>query len=407
MRGHRSAPLAGALTLVLLALACTRDDGDDESALELRSQLEHCAQTIERLAGIDGSRRTAALARGCPYACEGLESYGRQSRGAAADRAIEPLVEGCGFFCSEAASDAWDGAEPGEALAALVGACGHDYYGLREDTESLFSDAFFVVHRVGEWLAGARAALPEGDELAERLDRATAAVHLPLAPPSSAPGFYELAPAAAAEPVNAAFYVVVGEQDLRAAAIRVARLRGKGVELRPVPGGAFPGERLSDDDPEASFRERESALRGLHPDPEVAASPPLLLASGALSVERLFDAAAALEQPRYRLGVAGRSARAHPVGLERIPEFGSAAPTIELGDGEAVVPDTDEPISTRTADTEELEEALRHLVALRAPLDRIEVRPGEASTVEDLVRLADAADRARIRAIAFSRRPKE
>jgi hypothetical protein len=288
----------------------------------------------------------------------------------------------------------------------VVAECGHDYFGLREETETSFSDSFFVLHRIGEWLAQAKIGLPADSEVAARLEDATASVHLPLSLPSRHAASFELARAASAEPVNAAFYVVVSEREVRAAAVRVARLRGSGLELRPVPGGSFPGEVLPDvgEDGalEVAYRELLGSLRRLHPDPEVTAAPPLLLADRSLPARRLLEVAAGLGQPTFRLGVAGRRARAHRIVLERIPEFGSAAPAVELRAGQVFIPDADAPIVTGDEAEAQLEDALRHLVALRAPLDRIEVRVEADVSVAELVRLADAADRARIRTIAFA-----
>jgi hypothetical protein len=399
--------LAIATCVALLGCgACKRDDPDTDRVRELERRLEHCAATLERLAAIDGSERAAALARGCPYACVGLEPYGQKPPGEDGGiRPVEPLAEHCDFFCSERARQAWLRADEGEELEAVVAECGHDYYGLREDTASSFSDSFFVVHRIGVWLAQARASLPDDSELAARLDHLTANVHIPLSLPSRHLPHFELARATAVEALDAPFYVVVTESEVRAAAVRVARLRGRGIELRPVPGGSFPGEllpALDEDALEEAYREIESSLRGLHRDPEFTASPPVLLADGGLAAARLLGAASALGQPNFRLGVAGRQARAHPVVLERIPEFGSAAPAVELREGRASIPETAEPITTDDEGREPLEEALRHLVALRAPLDRIEVRVDDHVKVADLVRLADAADRARIRTIAFA-----
>lgn len=394
--------IAALAAVVAGAGACKKSD--DEGDPETARQVIACTRALDEATAASGRNAVRALASDCPHACPGLEGWAAADDPDAAARA---LIAGCELACDEAAAEAFAAAAPDQRYRALVERCEASRYHLPGPDGHHMSDVWFVLDRIGQWLHASRGAIASDSEARAALEQATTRAHFPLPLPAVIEGLYRLPAAAAAAPPRTGFYVVIGGGEVRAAAVPVARLRGQGLELRPVPGGQVPGQPLPPARLGQAYAELVDAVRALHPEgAEQVPAKPLILADRATPLQRLLDVAASLEVRSFHLAVAAHGAWAHPVALERLAHA-SAAPLLQLLEGEYVVPaeaDGDD-LRIPRADVERMRSEVVHFAVMRAPLRKVELRVHPGTTVEELIPLLDALDDARIDAVLFQPDP--
>jgi hypothetical protein len=388
-----------AIATMAAAPGCKR--GERARTAEVRAQVMTCARALTD-AEAGAADAVAVVARGCAEACPGLEAYASAGSRVAGVRA---LLAGCALACDDDAARAFEQASSAQRFSSLVAACGPAYYGLSTDDAALLSGEWWVLHRIGDWLDRARPALAGDEEALAALEHATSRAHFPLPLPARLPGAYALPEAEHRAEPEPSFYVIVGADGVRAAARPVARLRGANLERRPVPGGAFPGQRVDDDALGAHYAELVEQWAGVHGgDAQAIDGRPLLLADGALPVTRLVAVATATGQPQVWLGVAGGGVPApHRIALERIPSFGSAAPILELRADRVILPG--EPAGTEVpfADGDaRLRDEMVTMSVMHAPVAKLELRYDDEVTVAKLAAVVDAAAAARLGALIFA-----
>lgn len=394
------------LALAAVCLACSVCSGRG-SRLDARAvaELGVCVQAMDAASAERGLDEVRTLARGCSGACPALAGFG-------ADESIDlddvtRLLEGCHMFCSAEARAAWDQAPIEGRFAALARACGPETYGLTQKSAPLLSEGWVVLLRVHEWLERQRRGVDKAMEMEIEHAGMRAHFHLPL--PARLDGVYALPAADEREGSRAAFYVIIelGEPArVRGGAVPVARLRLADLERRPVPGGEFPGKHLVS--PAADYAELVRLLEGVHPGMkrEWFVAEPLVLADRSVQVRALLAAVAAIEQPRFRLGVSDRTAMAHRVAIEHVSGAGGADVLLRvtadgyeiLGGSEAVR------VPAGHGARERMAAQLAEIASARAPLDRIELDLGPSATVSDLAAILDVLARARFR-VALMRVP--
>lgn len=375
--------------LIVAALLVASCKGDSRSKPRIRVSVDpEMGRCLDALADTSkqGGDYLATIARGCASACPG--GFGD----AATALTQRPLVEAdlwsalrqCNLACSGDAMSGLDDQPMAARMERLVGACGVTFYALPNGHAPLFSDAAFLAGRVHEWIHRVEGALDQSQR--ERLDRVTTTAHIPLPPPPTIKGTYQLPASAAGTVFSSRFYLVVGKDTLRAAAPPVARLRGPTLELRPVPGGMPPGEEV----PVGKEREKLAALedswRGLHPAVGNEHPRYTYLADVELSVDRLMQVANLLGHGGFRLGVAGIAAREHQVEVAVPPAVGSAAPVVSLAGGELSFPD---------ADGESVTDSLRRALLERAPSASVELHVEPGTSIAELSRALDVIASAR------------
>jgi hypothetical protein len=172
---------------------------------------------------------------------------------------------------------------------------------------------------------------------------------------------------------------------VRAAAVPIARLRPNDLELRPIPGGLFPGKPLTD--PADEYQARHRMLEDIHPSGGHSGldATPALLIDRHTPVAVLLGAIRALAQPAVALAVAGSGpgARVHPIAIRRLTGAGSAAPILRrTADGYTLLGTSDTHFGTDQAAREALRRALLELSVALAPVDVVELQLGSDSTAD-------------------------
>lgn len=382
--------------------ACKRSG--DRADPEKVSEVVACTRALEAATAAQGRQAVRELARGCPQACPGLETWANADD---PDAAAEALVAECALACTPQAAEAFAAAGPGQRYRVLVDRCGAEHYNLPAGDRHLMSDVWFVLDLIGGWLHQARGGLGSDTGAQAALDQATLRAHFPLPLPAAIEGLYRLPASTTAAPAHAGFYVIVAAHEVRAAAVPVARLRGQTLELRPVPGGEVPGQPLPADRLGAAYAQLVEGVRALHPESQHAIDEqPLILTDRTTPLARLLEVATALGVDSFRVGVAAHGAWAHPVAIERLTQP-TAAPLIQVLDDEYLVPAEDNDGDQRIPRTEveRMRTEVVHFVVMRAPLRKIEVRVHAGATLDDLIPLLDALDQARIDAMLLSPEP--
>lgn len=376
-----------AAVLMAAALgACSRSEPGLDA--RVRTELMACAQALESAVHERGPGKLKALATGCSSACPRLGEHADAPYESAED--VTALLDDCHLFCSAEARDAWLRSRPEEQFAALIGECGPETYGLTPASAPLMSEVWLILLRVHEWLESHRGRADQA--LRQELERAGTHAHFALPLPARLDNMYVLPASSFGQPGHAALYVVIEQGGrVRAAALPVARIRPGELERRPVPGGEFPGAEIT---PLArEYADLVRLLEGIHPGSGHNAidAKPLVLADAGTRVRRLMEVTAAIGQPRFVLGVAGRTALVHPVALRHLTAAGSAAPVLHVRPDELVVVggEADLHIPRGQDANARLGAELSDLSIERAPQDEIEIVLGDTATVAELVSVLD------------------
>lgn len=371
---------AGWVVLAVLAGSCERK-GEPRPAPNSGSadseQVSQCVAALQTASTSKGDK-LAILATQCASACPGLADY---AAGRAASKLDEQKLWQALSRCQAACPAA---GEPSSALPevfqALARACPPEHFGLPKGYRDYVSGDSLAAARIGAWLQEARDHMSAA--LLGQLDRHTRHLHLPLPPPVSISGHYQLPNSELAQLFSSRFYVVVSPGQASAAAVPVARMRGPVLELRPVPGGRPPGTLLRVGSELATLQ----GLVELWSEHHSATAPPTFtyLVDQAVPVSRLLEVARSLGHDSFRLGVSGLSAREHPV--EVIIRAATAAPVVTLRDGELSMDGAADVVTE-----------LRSALVQMAPGNLVELRcagdPSVAEVVRALDRLADARAR--------------
>jgi hypothetical protein len=385
---------AGVWLVVFAALlsSCKQKQDERAAVAEQRSdpeELKVCVGALGAASRTNGDK-LQILASGCAAVCSGLSSFADARRARPLDEeALWTALNSCGLSCSESST----GSELAiaERLSELARRCPAGHFGLPDGYLDHLSEDTVIASRIGQWLQNQRNQMSAG--LLADFDRFTQHLHLPLPPPVSIDGRYQLPNSEAAQHWSSSFYLIVGSGGTSAAAVPVARLRGSPLELRPVPGGRPPGQPL----PEGHEAETLAGLVELwrsHHHGEQAPSFTYLV-DQTVTAERLVEMARRLGHRRFRLAVTGLSAREHPV--EVVLQSANAAPVVVLEDGELRVLDR-EPGDV-VAD-------LRAALVQMAPANLVELRCAADTSVAEVVRALDhlASARAQRAALVSSAR---
>ncbi len=369
------------LAACALAVSCDKSPTDAGGA---RTKIDHvpfdrCLDVLERIDLAD-PQIAAAIAHGCSAACpDGLSDFAKAARSNHLDEEeIWNTLSSCELACSKPAESRASAAPVADRFRTLAEDCGLSYYQLPADHNTALTPGSAMAARVHQWLRSLTPGLD--DARRQRLDKATTRVHLPLSPPSSIPGGYELPRSRAGQVFQSPFYVVIGRGAVRAAARPVVRLRGQTLELRPVPGGPPPGQVLSAESEQQQVRQLEESWKAMHP---AAGAQPryTYLVDGAEPTERLLSVAKAVGHRRFHLSVAGLAAREHKVELAASSGAGTAAPMLKLAAGE---------LSFGAGDGKgSVAEQLRRVLVSRAPTSSVELSFEPGTSVAELVSALD------------------
>jgi hypothetical protein len=367
--------------VVCLPLAgCPGDEGNKTDVTETLA-IKQCVESIRLAEKIAPRERIAQVAEGCSAACPALKNFAKAYRSGTGS-AHTPLLDSCDLACSDKARRAFERANIDERATALYQHCGDRFYGIVAGRSELLSQEWFVLNRINLWLQQA-AQRNRDPVLRHGVEEATALTHFPLTLPARS-AHYRLPTSRHGQRETPTFFVVVTADSIYAAAIPVTRLRGPELELRPVPGGAFPGTELRKKDPRAHLAELEKMLAAIHGNNTVGMRV-LYLADEKLPAKRLVDASALLDHRRLSIAVRGDVALTHEVELQRLSALGSAAPALTLTAASLPLPaklDT-------TIGRQKLVNDLAFELTQRAPSGVVEVRLDATSTVADLVAAAD------------------
>ena len=405
---------------VVGCLGC-RDRGDGAARTR---DLALCVDAIDRAPAARPEHRLDLLARGCAPACPGLATWA-DLRAAAAGApaaaeqrrrwtdpsAAEPgprmsaatvaLLEGCRAMCSPQAELTALRTAPAERWAALLGACGPGALGLDESQAYLASEAWLILHRINGWLEAMRRSAVDDPQLPAQLERATRRAYFRLPLPARHRGAgYQLAASDRGRATDAVVYVLVTAGELRVGTVPLARLRGPDLELRPAPGGAFPGVRVTD--AQAGQAARDQAGYVEREIPGAAELAPLVVADAATPLARVVEVVFAVGAPRIEVAVAADVALAHPVAVERQTPESAAVPVIRIAaDHLEILGLSDD----RTTAWDHLADELRHFAAVNAPVRKVGLEPAAPATAADLVRILDACAEAHVAALVVAPPP--
>jgi hypothetical protein len=206
-------------------------------------QLLECYQGMIGVAGAASSEQAWVLAHACSSASPSVGAYAKADPG----QGMRALLEGGDLFCSPASRQAFLAATDDDRWAALARTCGAARYDLPEGQEALLSEKWFVLDRIGRWVAS----------LAHSVDpRVQAALtdltvpsgrrgQLPLPLPSRLPGHYRLPSGAHLDHRETEVYFVVEDQSLAIGIVPAATFTRTGLELIPLPGAKLPGASLA------------------------------------------------------------------------------------------------------------------------------------------------------------------
>ncbi len=201
-------------------------------------------------------------------------AYARWADASPADR-LAILANDTDFVCNATVKDHIVDMPLADRFRALVQACGAAYYGLPADQDAMLSEAWFVTQRAGAWIAAQRAKAAGHASLIDPLDAALKDVSLPMPPPNSG------LPASSQSGWPVAFtYVVVSTDTVSVAVLPRARLAADGAHLADVPGGPYPGTKVSLDDLAATDQQITKAwmasleLAPMHVAPPDDPAPP-------------------------------------------------------------------------------------------------------------------------------------
>ncbi|MCA9680109.1 MAG: hypothetical protein KC464_34070, partial [Myxococcales bacterium] len=271
----------------------------------------------------------------------------------------------------------------------VVAICGTDGVGVPADQPGLASAEWLVLLEVARWLERASAAGFDDRQVPARLEHVTSGSLFPLPPPSSD----DLPRARSRQAPRASQFVSIGAQ-LRVGALSQARLRGGHLELLAVPG-TYPGQVVDDQQLGAVLAQHGDMLTQLTGRTPPAA--PLIVAAADVRLQRVLDVVTRLGAPQAEIAVAGPTAAAHPVVLER-KAMQVGAPVIALGvDRIAIRGFGDD----RVTDHAGLATELDHFAAVNAPVRALELHAHAGATLAELVALMDACWQARVEALVF------
>lgn len=399
-----------------------------------RERLAECRAALEAIAVADPPLRMRLLATGCGAA---LPGFAELSRVDASQQALI-LARDSDLFCNPRVGADVAAAAPEDKLALLVAGCGAGYFGLAAGQEALMSQDWFVVQRVGAWLAKALAAAKAAgeDDLVAACVAAMAPVRIALPVPAAAPARYELPAAAHGAPTDAPAFVLIGADALTMAATPSAVLTPEGARMTgELPGAAValdeldarlaavapapaaarprpkpakpdePAEPAAADKPRAVARARNAGvLAVLNSEPSGTledltdgddlwpdSAAPLLVADRALPAHRLLEVAEALETRGARLAVAaGGVAGEHGVRFGARARPGTARVRVALEDDGASVQTASTSVSIPKVagayDTAALEQALLAIPDRGAVLN---LAAGAQATVAELAATLD------------------
>jgi len=174
------------VAVALVASGCGKKDapatgaraGKGASASE-RAQLEGMVKVLEAVAG---ATREQAFLLGTGYAeITGKTCFADAASAEASQRML--ILVKCGILCPKALEEV-PKLEAGSKWATAVKLCGPARYGLAAGQEHMGSLELAIVAEVAAWYAPLRGLVPDGDDLAKRLDAAAAnariAVPLPV-----------------------------------------------------------------------------------------------------------------------------------------------------------------------------------------------------------------------------------
>lgn len=376
---------------VLVLSGCKSRDKQPRIRVSAAADLEKCISALDTKSQHAGGY-LAALASGCSAACpKGFPALASAIDSEPVDEeSIWSAMSQCDLACSPNAKGAAEKKPAPDRLTEMVGQCGVAYYHLPSGYDAFLSDASFIAAQIHQWLDRVRATAPE--ELRSRLKAATTRAHIVLPPPAQTP-MYRLPHSAATTFFSSKFYLVVGESEVRAAAPPVTRLLGSTLEMRPVPGGKPPGTVVEPGRERESLSELEKAWRSLHTGHEGDNSY-TYMSDAATSVERLLTVAKTVGHQTFRIGVAGLSTREHRVEVAVKGEMGSAAPVMELRNGDLSIPEKNPDASVTRA--------LRAALVERAPSAVVELRVAPGTSVAELIRALDVAAAARADQVILS-----
>ena len=375
-----------AIAVLAATFACNSDDkAQPRIKVSVAPEVDRCLDALSHTSE-SGGQYLATLAKGCVSACPSsfeavADAFGN---GAVREAELWSSLGGCNLGCSARSMKGLDQKPLASRLPSLVGECGVSFYALPKGHDGFFSDTAFVAGRIHQWLERIEGALTP--EQRKRLERVTTNAHIPLPPPPAMAGHYRLPYSNAGEGFESRYYLIIGDKGVSAAAPPVARLRGRTLELRPVPGGMPPGTDLPKGKELAAATELSKAWQDLHPLVPGKTGFTYLADSGQ-PVARLMELAAVLSHQSFRLGVAGVSTRQHQVEVAVQPGVGSAAPQISLFGGELAFPGG----SGAGGITQQLRRALLE----RAPSASVELHLDPGTSVAELSRALDVIAAAR------------
>ena len=359
------------LVVACCAVAVLGCRGDEQGRRERTAQLAACADAIERAGASPPGEQVEVIARGCPAACPELADW--LSAHAAAE--VRPGVE----------------AGPAPAGPGALASCGAAGLGPPPDLAHLASEEWLVLAVVARWIERTLRAGLSDAQVPGRLEHVTSAAVIAL-PAPAAPG----TPASRFRMASGARQVVVIGDDLRLASAPHARLRGGRLEVLAFPG-AHPGQRVALDQLGAVYTQHAELLAQQGP-PAGQPPRPLVIAPAEARVADVLDVITRLGVGHAELAVAGDSASAHPVLLER-RDKAVATPEIRVEPmGVLIRGFGDDRVTTWDG----LEVELDHFAAVNAPVRSFELIAHQGATIADLVRVLDACVVARVSTVIFA-----